>query len=232
MKDTIAIIGSPAGEAISDPGPSLEQGAFIILCLGFAKDGDPQSIAALKQEFCDCPLVFRYVEASGAFDLVLEVAAINASSYYRWLLSITRPYPGLIVKEETSFSDEPLRDLSPDVVVWVPEGQGKVGLRRNAIDRIVAEGDYVRIHAEGDSWQVHATLQSYSDLLGEHGFARVHRSKLVRVGAIRRLKRIERRWFVELCDGSRERVARDRVAALKAALETNSPNEDSASSFR
>jgi DNA-binding LytR/AlgR family response regulator len=91
-------------------------------------------------------------------------------------------------------------------------------VRRNSIDRIVAERDYVRIHADGRNWQVLATLQSFEDMLAGHGFVRVHRSTLVRLGAVRRMACVRGRWSVELADGSREVVARNRVAAMKAML--------------
>lgn len=204
--------------------PLLEKGAFAILCLGLQKNGDPQRLAMLKHALVNSPLVLRHMEANGAFNLVLEVSAVDVGSYYRWLMATTRPYADLILREETSFSDSPLCESADDVVVWVPQGSGRVGLRRNAIDRIVAERDYVRIDADGGNWQVLATLQSFEEMLAGNGFIRVHRSTLVRLGAVRRMACAQGRWFVELRDGSREVVARNRVAATKAMLRDISRN--------
>ena len=212
--------------------PSLEKGAFAILCLGIDTDGDPQRSACLKQALVNSPLVLRHMESSGAFNLVLEVSAVDVPSYYRWLIATTRPYADLIRREETSFSDSPLCESAADVVVWVPQGSGRVGLRRSAIDRVVAERDYVRIYADGRHWQVLATLRSFEDMLAGDGFVRVHRSTLVRLGAVRRMACAGGRWFVELADGSREVVARNRVAAIKAMLKDNSGTCGNGSSVR
>jgi len=212
--------------------PTLERGGFAILCLGLDKGADPERLALLKQALVGSPLVLRHMEASGAFNLVLEVSAVDVASYYRWLIATTRPFTDLIRREETSFSDSPLCESAEDVVVWVPQGSGRVGLRRSAIERIVAERDYVRIYADGRDWQVLATLQSFEDLLAGNGFVRVHRSTLVRLGAVRRMARMEGRWFVQLDDGNLEQVARNRVAAIKALLKDNSGSCGNGSSVR
>lgn len=216
----------PAAAAV----PTLERGGFAILCLGVDRQGDPQRLAMLKQALVGSPLVLRHMESSGAFNLVLEVSALDVPSYYRWLIATTRPYADLIRREETSFSDSPLCESAQDVVVWVPQGSGRLGLRRSAIDRIVAERDYVRIFADGRDWQVLATLRSFEDLLAGDGFVRVHRSSLVRLSAVRGMARSGGRWFVELADGSREIVSRNRVAAIKAMLRDSSQNLPSRSS--
>jgi hypothetical protein len=218
----------PAAAAV----PTLERGGFAILCLGVDRQGDPQRLAMLKNALVNSPLVLRHMESSGAFNLVLEVSAVDVPSYYRWLIATTRPYADLIRREETSFSDSPLCQSAADVVVWVPQGSGRIGLRRSAIDRIVAERDYVRIFADGRNWQVLATLQSFEEMLAGDGFVRVHRSSLVRLSAVRSMARAGGRWFVELADGSREIVSRNRVAAVKALLRDNSPSLASRSSMR
>lgn len=217
---------TPAAAAV----PTLERGGFAILCLGVDSQGDPQRLGMLKHALVGSPLVLRHMESSGAFNLVLEVSAVDVPSYYRWLIATTRPYADLIRREETSFSDSPLCESAQDVVVWVPQGSGRLGLRRSAIDRIVAERDYVRIFADGRDWQVLATLRSFEDLLAGDGFVRVHRSSLVRLSAVRGMARSGGRWFVELADGSREIVSRNRVAAIKAMLRDSSQNLPSRSS--
>jgi DNA-binding LytR/AlgR family response regulator len=208
----------------------LDAGSFIIVCLGFAKDGDAQCIAEFKRALCRSPLVLRHTEASGAYDLVLEVAALDAATYYRWFLTITKPFAGLVTREEVSFSDKPLTESVAEDVLWVRDHQGFVGIRQDAIDRLEAEGDYVPLHAAGRTWQIHATLQSYARLLEGRGFVRVHRSTLIRTGAIVRLDRDGAHWDVELADGTRHRVARGRVARVKAALADHSPSFLAASS--
>ncbi|MGV3555022.1 MAG: LytTR family DNA-binding domain-containing protein [Croceibacterium sp.] len=232
MSEAIIERRPQAAPSRNEAAPSLEKGGFAILCLGLDNGADSERLALLKHALVSSPLVLRHMEASGAFNLVLEVSAVDVASYYRWLIATTRPFTDLIRREETSFSDSPLCETAEDVVVWVPQGSGRVGLRRSAIDRIVAERDYVRIYADGRDWQVLATLQSFEDLLAGNGFVRVHRSTLVRLGAVRRMARAGGRWFIQLDDGSHEQVARNRVAAIKAMLKDNSKSCVSRSSSR
>ena len=57
--------------------------------------------------------------------------------------------------------------------------EGMVRIDCAKIDKVTAEGDYMRIHSAGQSWMVHSTMGSLSDCLDEN-FVRLHRSILVR----------------------------------------------------
>jgi two-component system LytT family response regulator len=55
------------------------------------------------------------------------------------------------------------------------------------IDWVEAAGDYVTIHAAGKSHLVRDSLRSIEARLAAHGFRRIHRSTLVKLGCIREL---------------------------------------------
>jgi two-component system LytT family response regulator len=55
------------------------------------------------------------------------------------------------------------------------------------IDWVEAAGDYVTIHAAGKPHLVHASLRNIETRLAAHGFLRIHRSVLVKLGRIREL---------------------------------------------
>ena len=202
-------------EETTDAAPSGKP--FVILCLSFARDADPEKLAELKRALRQSPAVLSVVEATGAFDMVLEVGASDPATCYRWLLAITGPYGGILTREEVCFGSRPLAEAE-ETPIWVPHREGMLALRMSAIVKLTAEGDYVRVHAEGRSWLVHATLQSYEFLLRDGRFLQVHRSTIVRAAAVERIERAAGRWSVALCDGSSERVARNRASAVKQLL--------------
>ena len=56
-----------------------------------------------------------------------------------------------------------------------------------AIDRLEAEGDYVRVHAQGRSHLMEKTLADMEALLTPHGFVRIHRGAMVNLERIKEL---------------------------------------------
>lgn len=207
------------GECATDAAPPGKR--FVILCLSFARDADPAKVAELKRLLRTSPRVLSVVEATGAFDMVLELGASDPATCYRWLLAITGPYGGIVTREEVCFGSRSLAETE-ETPIWVPDQGGMLGLRKNSIVKLTAEGDYVRVHSEGRSWLVHATLQSYEFLLSDDGFVQVHRSTIVRAGAVGRMERSGGHWRVVLSDGSAERVARYRTGAVKQLLRDRS----------
>jgi two-component system LytT family response regulator len=77
------------------------------------------------------------------------------------------------------------------------------------IFRVSAEGNYVRIHTPGRSHLIRETMSRMESRLDPERFARIHRSDIVRIDAIREMKP----WFhgdylVTLEDGSQLRLSR------------------------
>jgi two-component system LytT family response regulator len=72
-----------------------------------------------------------------------------------------------------------------------PEGAGELPLLPDQIDWVSAAGNYVELHGRGRTIVYRASLNSVEAQLARHGFLRVHRSTLVRRGAIARIRRID-----------------------------------------
>lgn len=88
------------------------------------------------------------------------------------------------------------------------------------LEWVQADGATLWLHTPHRAWAVRERMQQMDDRLAPLGFVRVHRSALVRVGAIRALVAgDEGETLIELRSGTRVRVARDRVAAVRAALD-------------
>ncbi|MFP3939822.1 MAG: LytTR family DNA-binding domain-containing protein [Acidobacteriota bacterium] len=77
------------------------------------------------------------------------------------------------------------------------------------IDRIEAEGNYVRIHAGGETWLERRTLRSLEAQLDPSLFLRVHRSHLVNLDRVDRIEpRFQGGYAVVLRDGTSLRLSR------------------------
>jgi len=73
--------------------------------------------------------------------------------------------------------------------LWVREGDSRVRIPVNLVERIEADGDYVRLHVGGRVRLLRAKLGELAEQLDPRLFVRVHRSEIVRhdlVAAIRR----------------------------------------------
>ena len=103
----------------------------------------------------------------------------------------------------------------------VPARDGLVRVPVGSIDWLQAEDNYVRLHAAGKSHLVRTTLSALEQKLAATDFVRIHRSAVVRVPRIARLKRLASdRYAVVLADGTQLRVSRAYRKRVVAVMET------------
>jgi len=105
-----------------------------------------------------------------------------------------------------------------DREVWVQERNDRLSLPVAAIDWVGAERDYVRIHAGGRGYLVRQALGGLEARLDPAVFQRIHRSSLVRLDRIVRLRSGGGRSSVVLSTGVELAVSRRCVAKLKALI--------------
>jgi DNA-binding LytR/AlgR family response regulator len=84
--------------------------------------------------------------------------------------------------------------------IWVQERGSLVKVAVAAIDRIEADGDYVRIHVGDASHLVKETITAIQDRL-DANFARVHRSSIVNLKRVRSVRRRLPRGLLLVLDG-------------------------------
>lgn len=117
--------------------------------------------------------------------------------------------------------DEIRRRPTEPATIAVPAGGGLMRLPLGSIDWLQAEDNYVRLHASGRSHLVRTTLSSLEEKLAAADFVRIHRSAVVNVPKIARLKRVASdRYAVVLADGTQLRVSRAYRKRLVAAMES------------
>ena len=181
----------------------------IVLCLEFDSHATPREVSALKTALIESPNTIHSVECTGSFDFLMEIAAPNLGWFNGWLKGLAEPLATLVSRVETSFICRRfIRRPKDDRALWIPCGDGRKRLESSRIDKIVAEGDYARVHSGQDSWLIHVTMHALLEKLSSKRFIQLHRSIIVRRDFIERLVHEGRHWIVRLRDGTLERVAK------------------------
>ena len=97
-------------------------------------------------------------------------------------------------------------------------GRETIRLQVNVIDWIDAAGDYMCVHAEGRTHVVRATMKQFEERLDPSSFQRVHRSTIVNIRRIRRLKPHTNGEYFLTLEGGHElklsRSYRDRIERI------------------
>jgi DNA-binding LytR/AlgR family response regulator len=125
-----------------------------------------------------------------------------------------------------------MRVCARDDAIWVPCRDGRRRIACATIDRVCAEGDYVRLHCGDQSWLLHDTMHHMREVLDPTSFITVHRSTIVNIGFIRELLHRGHYWVLVLDNGEEQRIAKSHLAEVLAALRTDSPNGHARSATR
>lgn len=106
-----------------------------------------------------------------------------------------------------------------DTELWIREGDARVRVPVEMIERLEADGDYVRLHVGQRVRLMRARLGDLADRLDPARFVRVHRSEIVRHDLIAAIRRHESgRTFAVLSGGREVPVSRRYVSRVAHAL--------------
>ncbi len=83
------------------------------------------------------------------------------------------------------------------------------------VDVIESADHYVKLHSQGRSYMIHESISGLEAKLDPAEFTRIHRTKIVRITAIREIVRDgDRAFFIVLTDGGRHRISRSQLGKL------------------
>jgi len=103
-------------------------------------------------------------------------------------------------------------------ILPIRDDAGTVRVDVKSIDWIDAAGDYMCVHADGRTYVLRETMKSLESVLDPKLFQRVHRSTIVNVSRVRRLRpHTNGEYFLTLEDGQEIKLSRsyrDRVDQL------------------
>jgi DNA-binding LytR/AlgR family response regulator len=204
----------------------------VILCLEFDRRAAARELANFKTALAVSSATIQAMEITGSFDFMIELAMKDMATYTAWLESVSDGLSKYVARYEVNFvSKRFIRQRKEPDAIWVPSNGDLQRIDRSLIDKVTAEGDYVRIHSQGGSWLLHDTMRSLAELLGSKDFVQIHRSTIVRCAFVDRLIHHGRTWSVRLEDGSCERVSKSQVVNVLQAVRNHSPNVDQALSI-
>lgn len=192
----------------------------VIMCLAFDRRAPTDQISAFKKALIECPMVVHSVEVTGTFDFMIEAALPDIATYNEKLEAIRETLARLVSCYEANFVWKRFvrSPAKEEHALWVPCHDGLRRIDCCRIDKVTAEGDYMRVHSGGESWLVHTTMRNMLAKLGEHDFVHVHRSTVVRCDFIERLIHEGCHWTARLNDGTLERIAKSHVASVLGTL--------------
>jgi DNA-binding LytR/AlgR family response regulator len=210
----------------------------VIVCLAFDHRAPADGLQKFKNCIEACPFVERAAEVCGTFDLIVEGHCASLAEYTENVERLRESLATFVTRFETSFVSRSVErtpaSKCPSVALWLPCKEGRRRVESCSIDKIVAEGDYMRVHVADWSCLVHETMERLSSQLAGCGFIKLHRSWLVRIGFIDRLVHGERRWEAHLRDGTHVSIAKSHLRAVLnlASGESSTVEDRSAESKR
>lgn len=190
----------------------------VVICVSFDHRADVAGFEAFRRCITSCPFVDVAMEVTGSFDMILQGHIDSLPEYTRQMDAIRAPLAKYVTRLESNFvSKKIVRTAATEKCIWVPCEDGRKRIDIGLIDKVIAEGDYMRLFI-GD-WQclIHATISALRGQLDER-FMQLHRSAIVRIDFIDRLIHSGRRWVAVLNDGSRQAVAKSHVGDVAQLL--------------
>jgi hypothetical protein len=193
----------------------------VVVCVAFDHRACADRLAMFKECIFNCPFVDTALEVAGTFDLIVQGRCSSLAEYNENMDRIRGQLAEFVTRIETNFVGrqvERRREQEESRALWLPCEGGRKRVPSHSIDKIVAEGDYMRVHVGDWNCLVHYTMQRLCEDLGTTNFIKLNRSVLVRTDYIDRLVKDERRWKARLCDGTQVSIAHSHVKKVLLLL--------------
>jgi DNA-binding LytR/AlgR family response regulator len=199
----------------------------VIVCVAFDHRAPPDPLATFKKCVCTCPFVDSVMEVTGTFDLIVQGRCKSLAEYHQHFEAIRPQIAQLVARIETnfvSFARHNRQAVAEEGFIWLPCDGGHRHVATELIDKVEAEGDYMRVHVGTWTCLIHQSMRSLWQELGVLKFVQLHRSLLVRISHIDRLVHHDRKWQACLRDGTTARIAKSHVAdVLRLVRAESSP---------
>ena len=199
----------------------------VVVCLALDRRSSIEGLAKFKACISKCPFVDTTLEVSGSFDLIVEGRCASLEEYTQQLDSLRPQLAEFVARFEANFVGKRIDQEEQAVVIWLPCEGGHRQAAAHLIDKIIAEGDYMRVHMAEWSCLVHSTMRALRERLGKSQFIQLHRSTLVRISFIERLLHDQLGWRARLRDQTTVKVGRSHISdALRLISGEVSRDED------
>lgn len=204
----------------------------VVVCLLFDHRAEPEGLERFKHCICTCPFVHVAMEVSGTFDMIVQGQIGSLAEYTEQVNRLRPQLAKFVARIETNFVAKLTeRKKQAEKVIWVPCEHGRRRIEIGSIDKVVAEGDYMRLFIGKWHCLVHFTIRSLLAQLDER-FIQLHRSSIVRIDFIDRMIHQDRRWIARLRDGSQQPVAKSHVTDVLDVMQSDLPKPERRSAKR
>jgi len=185
----------------------------VVVCVAFDHRAPADGVERFKREVFAHPLVDSALEVSGTFDLIVEAHFASLAEYLGHMQRLRPVFAKLATRVESNFVSRKVKqaDEEEERILWLPFEGGRRRIEVGMIDKVLAEGDYMRVHVGSWNCLLHRTMSSLAAQLAAARFLKLHRSCLVRIDFIDRLIHEGRRWTARLSDGTHVPVAHSSV---------------------
>lgn len=198
---------------------------FVVVCVAFDHRADAEGLERFKKCICNCDFVDVTMDVSGTFDMIVQGRIPTLAAYTEHMDRIRPQLAEFVSRIETNFvANKTERRLEAEQYMWVPCVGGHKRIAVGTIDKVVAEGDYMRIYLYDWNFLIHSTIRALKERLDAR-FIQLHRSSIVRIDFIDRLMHHDRRWIARLSDGSQQAVAKSHVPAVLALMAHDSSSD-------
>lgn len=194
----------------------------VVICLAFDHRAPFAALKKFKECICACRSVEAVMETTGTFDMIVHARLPSLTEYTEQIDRIGPQLAAFVSRLESNFVARRVERNGVSHALWVPCKEGKRRIDTGMINKIVAEGDYMRLCMNDGECLVHDTIRHLLAQLDREQFIQLHRSAIVRVDYIDRLMHREHRWVARLRDGTEQAVAKSRVGAILRTLSIDS----------
>ncbi len=187
-------------------------GLHVVVCVAFDHRADAEGLERFKTCICHCSFVEVAMEVSGTFDMIVQGNIESLAAYSEQMDRIRPQLAEFVTRIETNFVGKTTeRRPQAEKSIWVPCLGGRKRIDIGMIDKVAAEGDYMRLFIQDWHCLIHSTIRAIKEQLDDR-FIQLHRSSIVRIDFIERLLHQDRRWIARLRDGSHQPVAKSHVS--------------------
>lgn len=199
----------------------------VVVCLAFDHRAPVEGLKAFKQCLGSCAYVDTTLEVSGTFDMIVEGKIESLEKYTEEMARIAPLIQQFVTRLEVNFVGRRTERSKVPHVLWLPCSDGRRRIEVHMINKIIAEGDYMRVHLDEWNCLIHETIRNLRSHLPEGEFIHIHRSVIVRVDFIDKLLHEGRSWIACLRDGQRYKVAKSRVQPTLRMMSVDSSKPQS-----
>ena len=197
----------------------------VIVCLKFDHRASADGLRKFKDCIAQCRFVNTTMEVSGTYDLIVQGSCASLAEYQEHLEVIRPAIAEFASRAETNFISKKV-DRNPAEAkwdaIWLPCEGGQKRISTRLIDKVAAEGDYMRVYVGAWNCLVHDTMRRLAARLAPAQFIKLHRSSLVRIDFIDRLVHADQGWTARLRDGSNVKVAKSHVRQVLELISAES----------